>query len=191
MSCWHQHCGTWLSGLSIENRSQRSWKTDMTAFPLFITKLFYGHNHYRLQVLSCSSFGLRYLTHPILGKCLFLYQYLFCSICSQRWHTYNLIRGIPPFSNDSTSLNLPQVEAALSKGWGPEEGNVCGWFRNDSELLGDTLLPPPCHALVGSWGVLEFSRQYWSGLPFPSPGDLPDLRIEPRSPALQAESLPS
>ena len=37
-----------------------------------------------------------------------------------------------------------------------------------------------------------FSRQeYWSGLPFPSPGDLPDPGIEPRSPALQADSLPS
>ena len=29
----------------------------------------------------------------------------------------------------------------------------------------------------------------WSGLPFPSPGDLPDPRIEPRSPALQADAL--
>ena len=37
-----------------------------------------------------------------------------------------------------------------------------------------------------------FSRQeYWSGLPFPSPGDLPDPGIEPRSPALQAEALTS
>ena len=35
-----------------------------------------------------------------------------------------------------------------------------------------------------------FSRQeYWSELPFPSPGDLPDEGIEPRSPALQAASL--
>ena len=32
---------------------------------------------------------------------------------------------------------------------------------------------------------MKFSRQeYWSGLPFPSPGDLPDPGIEPRSPAL-------
>ena len=39
---------------------------------------------------------------------------------------------------------------------------------------------------------MEFSRQeYWSGLPFPSPGDLPDPGIEPRSPALQADSLPN
>ena len=31
-------------------------------------------------------------------------------------------------------------------------------------------------------------RKCWSGLPFPSPGDLPDPKIEPRSPALQADS---
>ena len=39
---------------------------------------------------------------------------------------------------------------------------------------------------------MEFSRQeYWSGLPFLSPGDLPDRGIKPMSPALQADSLPS
>ena len=37
---------------------------------------------------------------------------------------------------------------------------------------------------------MEFSRQeYWSGLLFPSPRDLPDSETEPRSPALQADSL--
>jgi len=36
---------------------------------------------------------------------------------------------------------------------------------------------------------MEFSRQYWSGLPFPSPGDLPNSGIELWSPALQADSL--
>ena len=39
---------------------------------------------------------------------------------------------------------------------------------------------------------MEFSRQEcWSGLPFPSPGNLPDPAIEPRSPVLQADALPS
>ena len=39
---------------------------------------------------------------------------------------------------------------------------------------------------------MEFSRQeYWSGLPFPSPGDLPDPGINPASPAWQADSLPA
>ena len=33
-------------------------------------------------------------------------------------------------------------------------------------------------------------REYWSGLPFPSPGDLPNSSIEAGSPALQADSLP-
>ena len=39
---------------------------------------------------------------------------------------------------------------------------------------------------------MGFSRQeYWSGLPFPFPGYFPDPGIEPRSPALQADALPS
>ena len=53
--------------------------------------------------------------------------------------------------------------------------------------------------LVTSWTIacqvppsLGFSRQeYWSGLLFPSPGDLLDPRVEPGSPELQADSLPS
>ena len=39
------------------------------------------------------------------------------------------------------------------------------------------------------WGF--FRQEYWSGLPCPLPGDLPNPGIEPRSPALQADSLPS
>ena len=39
---------------------------------------------------------------------------------------------------------------------------------------------------------MGFSRQgYWSGVPFPSSGDLPDPGIKPKSPALQADTLPS
>jgi len=39
---------------------------------------------------------------------------------------------------------------------------------------------------------MGFSRQeYWSGLPFPSPGDLPSPGIEPRFPALSVDALPS
>ena len=54
-----------------------------------------------------------------------------------------------------------------------------------------------CPTLVTPWTVacqaplsMVFSRQdYWSGLPFPSLGDLSDPGIEPRSPELQAVSL--
>ena len=46
-------------------------------------------------------------------------------------------------------------------------------------------LQPPCQAPL----FIEFSRQeYWGGLPFPSPGDLPNPGIKPESPALQAVS---
>ena len=39
---------------------------------------------------------------------------------------------------------------------------------------------------------MEFSRpEYWSGVPFSSPGDLPNPGIKPRSPALQVASLPA
>ena len=54
-----------------------------------------------------------------------------------------------------------------------------------------------CLTLCDPWTVAHqappsrgFSRQeYWSGLPFPSPGDLPDPGIEPRFPRLQADAL--
>ena len=61
---------------------------------------------------------------------------------------------------------------------------VCVFSRSvvsDSQLV-DCSLP-------GS-SVVGVSRQeYWSGLPFPSPGDLPHPGIKPRSPALQSDSL--
>ena len=55
-----------------------------------------------------------------------------------------------------------------------------------------------CPTLCDPWAVahqillfMEFSREkYWNGLPFSSPGDLPDPGIEPRSLALQADCLP-
>ena len=50
-----------------------------------------------------------------------------------------------------------------------------------------TLWTVPLESLLS----MEFSRQeYWSGLPFPSPGNLPDPEIEPGSPALQAFEPP-
>ena len=78
---------------------------------------------------------------------------------------------------------------------------------SDSRDFKDSSLPDSVHGILQA-GILEwvaivtsrtvacqtlsmgFSRQeYWSGLPFPSPWDLPDPGIEPGSPALQADSL--
>ena len=64
---------------------------------------------------------------------------------------------------------------------------------------GGGLVAKLCPTLEIPWTVacqaplsMGFSRQeYWSGLPFPSPGGLPDSGIEPRSLTLQADSLPT
>ena len=64
---------------------------------------------------------------------------------------------------------------------------------------GGCLVTKSCPTLVSPWSIahqaplsMEFSRQeYWSGLPFPAPGDLPNPGIEPRSPSLQSNSLPA
>ena len=61
-----------------------------------------------------------------------------------------------------------------------------------------SLVTQSCPTLVTPWAIarrtplsMGFSRQeYWSGLLFTSPGDLPNPGIEPMSPALQADSLP-
>ena len=62
-------------------------------------------------------------------------------------------------------------------------------------VVGGGLIAKSCPTLATSWTVacqaplsMGFSRQgYWGGLPFPSPGDLPDPGIKSRSPALQAD----
>ena len=64
---------------------------------------------------------------------------------------------------------------------------------------GGGLVTKSCLTLVTSWTVacqallsMGFTRnEYWSGLPFPSPADLPDPGIESLSPALQVDSLPT
>ena len=63
---------------------------------------------------------------------------------------------------------------------------------------GGGLVAKSCPTLTTPWTIalqapsMGFSRQeYWSWLPFPSPEDLPDSGIEPRSPALQADALPT
>ena len=66
-------------------------------------------------------------------------------------------------------------------------------------VYGGGLVSKSCPTLVTPWTEepdrlqsMGFPRQeYWSGLIFPSPGDLPYPGIEPRSPTLQADSLPS
>ena len=67
-----------------------------------------------------------------------------------------------------------------------------GWKEAKRKLLSLVrLFATPWTVAYQALPSMGFSRQeYWSGLPFPSPGDLPDPGIEPRSLALRADALP-
>ena len=74
------------------------------------------------------------------------------------------------------------------------EDNTSGMMLSEVAQLCPTLCNPEDCSPPGSsiHGILQaFPILYWSGLPFPSPGDLPHPGIEPRSPALQADALTS
>ena len=79
-------------------------------------------------------------------------------------------------------------DLAAKQQHGNEESMLCYATSRES-------CPTLCNPIDGSpsgFPSLGFSRQeHWSGLPFPSPGDLPDPEIEPGFPALQADDLPT
>ena len=93
-------------------------------------------------------------------------------------------------------------------GWDPEGCiQTTGWSGNKIILVemqsrlkhSVCLIAQSCLTLCAPWTVAHrllcpwrFSRQgYWTGLPCPPPGDFPNPGIEPRSPTLQENSLPS
>ena len=81
-------------------------------------------------------------------------------------------------------LNLSELQCLLLN-TGMVEGSVSS-LAVSSSLQTYGLQPSRLPVSMG------FSRQeWWSGLPFPSLGDLPNPGIEPRSPTLQADSLPA
>ena len=57
--------------------------------------------------------------------------------------------------------------------------------------MSDSLQPHGTVAYQAPLAKKFFRQEYWSGLPFPSPGDVPDPGIKLGSPALQADALPS
>ena len=77
--------------------------------------------------------------------------------------------------------------------------SLCCFFYTSILGGGGGLVAKSCPTLAIPWTVacqaplsMGFSRQeYWSGLPFPSPGDLPNPGIKLRSLALQKDSLPT
>ena len=90
------------------------------------------------------------------------------------------------------SVYMTEKESCLRLLWGSNELNACKkCFINSKEKESESEVAQSCLTLCDPMDC-GFSRQeYWSGLPFPSPGDLPDPGIEPRSPTFQADALTS
>ena len=99
----------------------------------------------------------------------------------------NPIDGSPPGSPVPGILQartLEWVAIAFSNAW--------KWKVKVKSLSRARLLVTPWTAAYQAPPSMGFSRQeYWSGLPFPSLGGLPNPGIEPGSPALQTDALPS
>ena len=163
------------------------------------------HEIVQARVLECISISY--------SKAQSQLSYLKSKVCRPsegRWaetNSYNLLHFAFSIANAS---NLPNLWSNRC----PEKlGELCGisqviFFLMVVSIIGilpaffqkmKALVIQSCSTLCHPWSVacqaslsMEFSRQeYWSGLPFPSPVHLPDPGIKPRSPALQAYSLPS
>ena len=69
-------------------------------------------------------------------------------------------------------------------------GQINSESETVSHLVGSDSFATSWTAVPQAPLSMGFCRQeYWSGLPFPSPGDVPHPEVKPRSPALQADSL--
>ena len=111
--------------------------------------------------------------------------------------TFNLSQNQGLFQWVSSSHQVAKVlEFQLqhqSFQWIFRAGFPLGWVKVKVKSLSRVWrFAPPWTVAYQASLSMAFSRQeYWSGLPFPSPGDLPDPGIEPRSPASEADALPS
>ena len=104
--------------------------------------------------------------------------------CSYSWILFNRDMGYTGVFNLWNYSEWKQLKCALTREW--IKKLVCTCLVVSDSFATPWIVAPQAPL------SMEFSRQeYWSGLPCPPPGDLPDPGNEPGSPALQADSLPS
>ena len=144
-----------------------------------------GKRHQRQHLKPRSS-----LVSLVLGTCDGKSSNFWSHQCKQKQQMQSLV-----------SCTVLLFSLVYAQRWGRLWRVTCVWCRKwvcvcvcvclgiSRSVVSDpaTLWTVACQAPLST----GFSRQeYWSGLPFPSPGDLPDTGIELGSPALQADSLP-
>ena len=104
------------------------------------------------------------------------------SICQQIWKNSAVSTGL----EKSVFISIPKKHNAKEL-----SNHTNALISQVKSLSRVRLFATPWTVAYQAPPSMGFSRQeYWSGLPFPSPGDLPNPGIKPRSPALQADALP-
>ena len=116
-----------------------------------------------------------------LWQCTVLYQELFLLKIS-----FQVCKMIPRYNTGTSICRW----FCVSFSWSPLKSNSFHQMKVKVTQL--------CPIFVIPWTIqsMEFSRpefwaEFWSGQPFPSPGDIPNPGIKPRSPTLQVDSLPA
>ena len=113
-----------------------------------------------------------------------------------RWHSTYVYNRVSITGRECSGVNLFSFTFLLRYNWFTMLClfQVCSkmiqLWKNSQIVMSDSAIPwiVACPTPLS----MEFPRQeYWSGLPFPSPGDLPNLGIKPESPAWQVNSLSS
>ena len=126
------------------------------------------HHSLKALILQCSAFFMFQLSYPymIIGK----------NIALTMWTFVNKVMSLL-FNVCSRFVTAFLSRSSIS--------------RVSRPVMSYSLWPLQTVANHTPLSVGFSREEYWSKLPFPSPGDLPNAGTEPRSPALQADSLPS
>ena len=99
-----------------------------------------------------------------------------------KWNNWHLVKTTGYLVQENKSKHWPATSTKLNS----KMDNGSGIQSLTHIWFFGTPWTVACQA---SLSIGFFRQEYWSGLPFPSPGDLPDPGIKPRSSALQADSL--
>ena len=121
------------------------------------------------------------------------YLFLIFFFCLRKWSHSVCLTLCDPIDGSPPGFPIPGILQARTLGWvAISFSNAWKWKVKVKSLSGVWLLVTPWTAAYQAPLSMGFSRQeYWSELPLPSPGDLPNPGVELWSPSLQADALPS
>ena len=144
---------------------------------LLVTDLYIVDNTSVLWTILCTKLNIHMISYPVNFSCLLL---LVAKSCS-KWQPTPIL--LPGKFHGQRSL-VGYIFRGIT------ESDITEiWAQHCEQVMPSSCNPMDCR--LPGFSALGISRQeYWSGLSFPFPADLPHPGIKPRSPSLQVDSLP-